>query len=70
MWSYVAGADQSAHRSDEATFPMGSGISYLPEVTNLFGGHMLLFMKGDQNLNMLAVGDWQPTRTEQIFAHE
>ena len=43
---------QSAHRSDEVAFLIGSGICSLPE---LFWDHVLLFTKQDQNLKMSAV---------------
>ena len=47
---------QSAYRLDEAVFPMDDGISYLPELSELFWDHVLLIKKQDQSLKMSTVG--------------
>ena len=49
----------NSHRSDEAAFPMGSGISSLPEDMDLFWGHVLLFTPFSvQDQNVEDVGSW------------
>ena len=55
---------QSAHRSDEAVFLIGSGLFSLPELTYFFWDHVLLFT------NFEDVGSWYLAAQENRSDHE